>query len=476
CRAAGLPALFRAPLPTRVLLVSHDVAGERMAGPAIRTLEMARALSDSFEVSVAVPEGSRDPGFGLPLVPYGLRREEELKAAVRRADALVVQGFTLSEHPWVADAGVPLVVDLSCPFTLENYEFFLGHRVDPRDAARAGEAHLGVLKGLLRSGDFFLCATEEQRDFWLGMLHAVGRLDAAQYARDPTARSLIDLVPFGTPEDPPKGPGALKGKREGIGPGDFVLLWGGGIFEWFDPETLLRAVARARKRNPRLKLFFLGTKHPNPAVPEMAVLGRARALARELGLAGSGAFFHEGWVPYAERERYLVDADAGVSVHRDGLETRFSFRTRILDYFWAGLPVVTTEGDFFAGLVRREGAGVAVPEGDPEALAAALEALAADPERRRSLSEASRRLGAAYRWKKVVETLRAFLSSPRRLPPCRGSDPDRGAGGEDPAAIRERMAALEFRYRNVERLLSVLRRIPLARRTWRAFKKRRGWD
>jgi hypothetical protein len=42
----------------------------------------------------------------------------------------------------------------------------------------------------------------------------------------------------------------------------------------------------------------------------------------------------------------------GVSTHRDHLETRLSFRTRMLDYIWAGLPIVCTDGDHFASLVR----------------------------------------------------------------------------------------------------------------------------
>ena len=56
----------------------------------------------------------------------------------------------------------------------------------------------------------------------------------------------------------------------------------------------------------------------------------------------------------------------------DHLETRFSFRTRMLDYLWATLPIVCTRGDHFAELVEREGLGLTVPYGDPEALAAAI--------------------------------------------------------------------------------------------------------
>ena len=74
----------------------------------------------------------------------------------------------------------------------------------------------------------------------------------------------------------------------------------------------------------------------------MAMAAEAVALAEELGLRDRVVFFNFGWVPYAERGRYLLEADVAVSAHFDDIETRFAFRTRFLDCLWAGLPVVTT--------------------------------------------------------------------------------------------------------------------------------------
>ena len=39
-----------------ILLISNDVIGERMAGPGIRSWEFAKALSGSFQISLAVPK------------------------------------------------------------------------------------------------------------------------------------------------------------------------------------------------------------------------------------------------------------------------------------------------------------------------------------------------------------------------------------------------------------------------------------
>ncbi len=71
-------------------------------------------------------------------------------------------------------------------------------------------------------------------------------------------------------------------------------------------------------------------------------------------------FFNEEWVDYDDRQNYLLDADVGVSTHFEHVETTFSFRTRILDYMWAGLPIVATDGDAFGRLIKAEGMGVGV--------------------------------------------------------------------------------------------------------------------
>lgn len=61
--------------------------------------------------------------------------------------------------------------------------------------------------------------------------------------------------------------------------------------------------------------------------------------------------FNDSWEPYAERDEWLAAADCAISTHVEHLETRYSSRTRLLDCFWAGLPVVCTTGDDLAARV-----------------------------------------------------------------------------------------------------------------------------
>jgi glycosyltransferase involved in cell wall biosynthesis len=156
--------------------------------------------------------------------------------------------------------------------------------------------------------------------------------------------------------------------------------------------------------------------HPNPEVPQMQMASAAMQLADELGLTDTHVFFNHDWVPFERRGDWLLDADIGVSTHLDHVETAFSFRTRVLDYFWAGLPTVCTSGDAMEDLIRGRGAGTVVPPGDIGALATAIETLLDDPDARKAASAAASEIAADLHWSDVLAPLIAFCAHPQRAP------------------------------------------------------------
>lgn len=396
---------------TQISVVTPDVLSERMAGPAIRAFNIAQELSraghDVTLISTAScdirPEGFLARASGWP----GLR------AAIGAAEVVVLQGYVTYRAPWLLSSDKVLVVDLYDPLHLEQLEQ-LGDR-RPLERQALLDLTVRVLNEQLVRGDFFLCASEEQRHLWLGHLGALGRINPLVYEADPTLRSLIDVVPFGLPATPPvRTRPAIRGVLDGIGPDDKVVLWAGGVYNWFDPITLVHAVAKVAHSRGDVRLFFLGMKHPNPDVPEMAVAWETRKVSDELGLTGRHVFFNDGWVAYDDRQNYLLDADVGVSTHFDHLETTFSFRTRILDYLWAALPVVATEGDTFGRLVAAEGLGAAVAERDVDGLAAALTSLLYDEVAAARARRNVERVRDRFTWPNALERLLAFCAEPHR--------------------------------------------------------------
>src|SRR5207253_188643 len=176
--------------------------------------------------------------------------------------------------------------------------------------------------------------------------------------------------------------------------------------------TLIRALARIAEERDDVKLFFLGVRHPNPLIEEMAMAAQAVALADELGLAGRHVFFNEGWVPYEERQNYLLESDLGVSTHFDNVETRFSFRTRVLDYLWAGLPIVTTRGDVLSELVESRGLGRTADVEDVDGLTAAILELVGDQGARNAARERIAEVRDEFAWPRVVDRLGDLIAAP----------------------------------------------------------------
>ncbi len=400
----------------QVAVVTTEPLSAELAGPAIRAVELGRVLAAEHDVHVLSTASCSRPG---PDGNWSFVDDAQLRVLAPAFDVMVLGGDVLAAHPWLADVGPAIVVDLYDPFHLEQL-------VQARDLGEAERRHvvfgtIDVLNAQAVVGDTFLCASGRQRDLWLGHLAACGRINPVTYDADPTLRSLLRVVPFGVADSPPVvGDHALRGVVRGIGVDDEILLWGGGIYNWFDPNTLIRAVDKLKADRPKLRLVFMGVQHPNPVVKTMRAAVEAWELSNELELTDVHVFFSDsfssGWIPYAERGRYLADATIGVSTHHDHVETAFSFRTRILDYFWAGLPVVTTRGDALAEVIERAGAGRTVDPGDVDGLASAINELLDDEAARTSAAAASARLADEYRWSAVAQPLLEFCRNPYRAP------------------------------------------------------------
>jgi glycosyltransferase involved in cell wall biosynthesis len=373
-------------VPPRVLVVSTEPVGARMAGPAIRARELARALAAGCDVTLAAPAPSADPD--VRVLEAGPADYRALVAAIERHDVVVAQQLPPRLLARVWRGPTRIVADLSTPTVLELLERPVEARARQRGVARrAAAAHLAA-------ADLVLCASERQRDLWLGGMALGGDLEAA---------APIAVVPFGVSAQPPApGPG-LRAALPAVGPR--VLLWAGGVWDWLDAPTVIQAVALLPDD---VHLVFLGVRRP-ALLPrdEHAATRIALELAGELGLLGRRVHVHDGWVPYAERGAWLLQADVGVSAHPDHLEARFAYRTRLLDHLWAGLPSVVTGGDALGDEIAARWAGRAVPAGDPAAFAAACAALLADPDAARA---AARTMAAERTWDQVAAPLRAFCA------------------------------------------------------------------
>jgi glycosyltransferase involved in cell wall biosynthesis len=396
-----------------VLVLSPESAGERMAGPAIRATELARALAAEHDVTLAAPAPSRAPAE-VHLLEAGYEQLDVLLTAASRHDVVVAQELPPTLLGRLARAPTRIVLDLYNPVVVEVLEAVAAR---PARAQRRIQALIAARsRAQLAAADFVVCASERQRDLWLGGMALSGVIEVKAYRRDPTLRSLIDVVPFGIPAKPPRpaGESPLRAAFPAIGREDRVLLWGGGLWGWLDPETAIRATATLEGTH----LVVMGAARPGPArTAQEPFAERALMIARREGLEGECVHFNQGWVPYAERGAWLLEADLGVTAHHDHLEARYSFRTRVLDYLWAGLPVVATSGDTMAELVEREGLGRTAPPGDVEGFAGACRELLDDAAAHAAARARIAELAPALRWEQAARPLIEWCSRVHQITP-----------------------------------------------------------
>ncbi|MEF3274048.1 MAG: glycosyltransferase [Chloroflexus sp.] len=397
-----------------LLVISHDVVGQRMAGPGIRMWELAQALAREMPVTLIAPRPiDLTPPSGLTCGHYTWGDASSLMPYLATVPIVLANGFVAAAHPELLGYQGRLIIDLYDPIAFENFELFRQYPFAARQAQ--AERDVALLRALIGRGDHFLCATERQRDLYMGALLALGRLSPDLIDVDPLLQHLIAVVPFGVSDEPPLASGqpALVGVLDDLGPHHQIILWSGGLWDWMDPQTLVRAMPKVRASVPQARLVFLAGRHPG-AVAEMTTPVATRQLAADLGLLGQGVHFYDDWVPYERRADFLLEATVMVSLHRDHLETRYAaVRSRVLDHFWVGRPSVLSAGDAAAELVEKHQAGEVVPVGDVDAVAKALIRLLIDQQRLEVYSANARMIAQGLRWSQIVQPVVAICGVSR---------------------------------------------------------------
>jgi len=380
---------------TRVALLSSEPVRERMAGIGIRYLELARRLPrPGIEVVLVSPADAAE----TPAVACPVRRfvRGSLRTLLADCDAAVAQG-QLANDLLLELPELPVGIDLYDPWLVENTHYLPTLGLDPWRNDHA----TWVLQ--LSRGDLFLCSSSEQRLYYLGFLTALGRVNPELLQGDPDLASLVVEVPFGVPDVLPAHAPFLPARR-----GDERRILFGGVYDWYDPLTLLAALERV---DAAWELYLV--RNPNASETPQSLMAEVERTSRARGWWGERVRALE-WVPAARRFDLLRDVDLVCSPHRPSLETMLSLRTRFLDALAAGCPVVVSEGGTIARLVRAHDAGWVTPPGDVGALTAALREALDDGDERARRARNGLGIAAAHSWERALAPLVAFCRAPRK--------------------------------------------------------------
>jgi len=400
--------------PTRVLVPIAEPIGGPMSAIGVRKLEIAKVLARSCNVTMAMTSRASAVPDGLEVVtspsPADFRR------LLADHDVLYTLGLNSDRFLDVVRSGIRVVLDMYTPLAFEIMEAF--PEAPPELLRRMHRRTVRWTLAQFSQADFIVCAAEAQRDLWLGTLNAAGLLDAEKARGDADCRDLIDTVPMGVRVSEAVAAGRpLRERLPSISETDFLLLWNNKILAWQDPATLLGAMELLAADDPSIRLVFLGTGEPVPAGKASwldATAARTRetfALAESLGLRDRNVFFVTERIPYHDLGAFYRDADAGIATYPASLETRYCLGTRLLDFLWAGLPMVVSGMDLQRDFVEGQRLGIFVPPHDPAALAAAILRLKADVRAQRYSRQDFAAARSALAWPVVAEPVERFCLS-----------------------------------------------------------------
>lgn len=381
---------------------------QNLVGTAVIYHRIANILKAcGYSVRMVVPEISPS---APPLAEYYRYQDKNNRLLIKQADVVIFGAYPPTDPLLEAYRQKKIIATYLWSIApIGSLEF-----KDYKSPAEQAKLHRFITASYnlsLLLSDKIFCRDEGVRKLVLGSLISLGRVNLDNYQKDSGLHNLVEAAPFGVDSQKlPKIKGSYWQKYAGIKPGDFILVWNGGIWNWNDGETLVRAMSLLKKY--RIKLVFQGFKHPEPGQKSSVKAEKTLALAERLRLINKNVFFIDDWVPYNERYHFLGNSDAGIVCSPDIPEANLFFKTRVYDYLWAELPVILGDCEAFAPLIKTHGLGLIAKTGASSDWAKQILLLSRDINLRRQIRKNIKKYKQTIGWEKTLSPVKAFAMHP----------------------------------------------------------------
>ncbi|MFC0710431.1 hypothetical protein [Azorhizophilus paspali] len=380
----------------RFLLVYKGNYLAELRGPELRYLSLARELVRQGHDAVLAGRSADDARLPSGVRFVAVTDVLRLIASFALADVIVLHGggpVLLFLALAAGFGGKTLVLDGYVPHWIELDALMRRNKRLARVRILI-KSHFNAARNLLGGLTFngVIVANKRQLDLFRGSLAPF--FLTREFKR-------ISIIPFGCDScgafDRERGKellGQLAGRQ--FQENDFLVGWLGGVYGWFDLDSVMRGVSRAIVENRNIKIIFFGADE-----------FRQAELLRSVGEEARANVVFMPWVEFSRRFEYWAGLDVSLVWGAEGYENDYASRTRNFDCLTLGLPIVQNMDDEWGVRLEREGAGLVV---DRITLGEALSDLSRSPERLSDMRRALRTLAPRFSWTGFAERLGTLVS------------------------------------------------------------------
>ncbi len=388
----------------------------KVEGGGLRCWGLAKGLKANdpdLDITVAYSDEYKKDKFtdnfeGINIATWHLT---EIEALVREFDTIIISYCMGGLSVKVAESVKPnqqLILDCYVPIYVEvsarnSDDIDREYHAFTDDVYRWGE--------VLKRGDLFLCASEAQKRYYMGVLSGLGRINPVTYGQE-----LIKIVPYGIYKDEPKVSEKPITKLMGKDGGKYKkILWFGGIYPWFNLSNLIDAIEAANEEIPT-KLVIVGAKNPFNTHPDFVKAYEELVDYIEADASRKNHVVMQDWIKYNDRADWYLDSDLVVVINKIGDENELAWRTRVVDYVWADLPIITNGGDPLGETLLAKKAAIKLDGLSSEAISKNLVDALKDENTLQDVKSNLKGLRKSLYWDEVTKDLAKDINSHAQAP------------------------------------------------------------
>ena len=368
-------------------------------GPAMRVWGIAKALQKrGHNITIAVKNKEKKETFQkvevIPLNPDLLKKIENYDVAF--------------VHPWFNDSDylkklsqIPLIVDLYAPYLIEHLYYDYNQKKDG-EYRYADDIWFSTLAPI-QYGDYFICASERQKKYYLGILAACGRLNPKNVNSE-----LIDVVPFGVSKN-----FKLENKKvlkKKIQKNKKIILWMSAFYNWLNPVKTAKIMKELNKINKDYVLAVVGAK--SPFVHYSMYEKNYEKFTSYVKKNKLKNIYMFDWLDSEDIASVYNESDLFIVTYENSLETLLSYRVRMMNALMGKLPVISEKGDVVSEMIEKNNLGLIFDNKSPKEIAEKISNLQKSDIKK--IKNNIKKFLPYHYWEKIIDPIDNFCKNPKK--------------------------------------------------------------